>query len=165
MNMIILPSSMISRWRYSLPRPVSGKSRLCHPQEALGLTILIGIFISTNMFRVGSLGVYDEGGSPSMWNFDRQSSSRVKLLDFDPYKEDSLCLSIGTDIFSYDMASRRWLKTEEKSTQHDVDHDYLFPLVVSPWWPTPIPTLQSLPHLLHAPAVGRKRNYFVFVAF
>lgn len=38
---------------------------------------------------------------------DSQSSSRVKLLDFDPNKEDSLYLSIGTDIFSYDMT---WLQ-------------------------------------------------------
>lgn len=35
-----------------------------------------------NMFRVGSLGmrfgclgVYDEGGSPSMWNFDRYTNT------------------------------------------------------------------------------------------
>lgn len=29
-----------------------------------------------NMFRVGSLGVYDEGGrSPSMWNFERYTNT------------------------------------------------------------------------------------------
>lgn len=53
---------------------MSGESRLCHPQEALGLTILIGMLVMLTM--EGCIGraiaklVQDEGGSPSMWNLD-----------------------------------------------------------------------------------------------
>lgn len=39
---------------------------------------------------------------------DSQSSSRVKLLDFDPNKKDSLYLSIGTAVQTFSATT--WLQ-------------------------------------------------------